>query len=247
MKLQSKEAPFRFRRFSVSHYKSSMKVGVDGVLIGCWGNATGSKGLDAGCGCGLIALMCAQRNPLCSIDAVDIDAPSIEEAQYNFNNSPWSARLKAVHSDLSIMAGLAENAGKYDFIISNPPFFDSGIKPVGSREIARHQSIFNPYSLIFYSSRLLKDNGTLSMILTYDGLKDLNSANGMLLERICIVSNKPDSIPKRAMVTLRKVGIEDDSNKNVTEEFLMLRNNDGSYSEEYLSLTRDFYLNLRRD
>ncbi|MDE7096663.1 MAG: tRNA (adenosine(37)-N6)-methyltransferase TrmM, partial [Muribaculaceae bacterium] len=55
---------FRFKQFSVSHHRSSMKVGVDGVLIGCWTQIDGvSRILDVGTGCGLIALIMAQRCP----------------------------------------------------------------------------------------------------------------------------------------------------------------------------------------
>ena len=40
-----------------------MKVGMDGVLLGAWADASGSKRiLDIGTGTGLIALMLAQKN-----------------------------------------------------------------------------------------------------------------------------------------------------------------------------------------
>ncbi len=47
-----------------------------------------------GTGCGLIALMVAQRNKNCEIDAIDIDADAIAEAKINIDNSPGQGRFK---------------------------------------------------------------------------------------------------------------------------------------------------------
>ena len=80
-----KERLFRFKQFSVRHELSAMKVGMDGVLLGTWAAVDGARRiLDAGCGCGLIALMCAQRNAGARIDAIDVHALSVEEASFNF-------------------------------------------------------------------------------------------------------------------------------------------------------------------
>lgn len=49
-----------------------MKVGTDGVLLGAWCDVREAKSvLDVGTGCGLIALMIAQRNADCNIDCID--------------------------------------------------------------------------------------------------------------------------------------------------------------------------------
>jgi len=89
-----KERIFRFKQFEIAHQKSAMKVGVDGVLVGAWADLSGAgRILDAGTGCGLISLMCAQRNPTAQIIGVDIDELSIEEACLNASNSCWNDRL----------------------------------------------------------------------------------------------------------------------------------------------------------
>ena len=115
---------FRFKKFDCNHSKSSMKIGVDAVLLGAWTDiADCRKALDVGTGCGVIALMLAQRiddeirqetvdrekndeparilsvNSDFSITAIDIDPPSVEEANENFANSPWSDSLTALETD----------------------------------------------------------------------------------------------------------------------------------------------------
>ena len=93
--------PFRFKKFTVLHDKCALKVGTDAVLLGAWTNVNGTKAiLDIGTGCGVIALMAAQRNPEAMIDAVEIDKTSFNQCEQNFKNSPWSERLTVFHSDI---------------------------------------------------------------------------------------------------------------------------------------------------
>ena len=82
-----------------------MKVGTDGVLLGAWCEVADAKRvLDVGTGCGLIALMIAQRNHNAAITAIDIDQNAIDEANVNFANSPWSNRVDALCADFNKFA-----------------------------------------------------------------------------------------------------------------------------------------------
>lgn len=194
--------PFQFKQFTVSHSRSSMKVGVDGVLIGAWGAVDGAYGIDVGCGCGLIALMAAQRNSNAYIDAIDIDTPSVEEATCNFFNSPWSGRLSAKMADAIEFSKRPDNLEKYDFIVSNPPFFASGISdPSTQREKARHQGSLSPFTLISAAERLLRPGGTLSMIVPFD---QILPASSLEIERECHVADREGKAPKRKMIIMRK-------------------------------------------
>lgn len=237
MKARGKDI-FTFKQFRVSHGKSSMKVGVDGVLIGSWGGVEGIRGLDVGCGCGLIALMAAQRNPTALVEAIDIDPQSVEEAGENFRMSPWAERLKARLRDAMELA--EETIETYDFIISNPPFFHSGIRPASSREKARHLGNLSPQALITLASKTLKPGGTLSMIFLYEDTEEIiGEANkqDLWLERICLVADKPGKRPKRTMVLMRK-----GKGSSCTEETLYIRDEDGQFTEAYRELTKEFYL-----
>lgn len=240
--------PFRFKQFSVSHYNSSMKVGVDGVLIGAWGEVAGDKGLDIGCGCGLIALMAAQRNMNCSITAIDIDPKSIEESTENVYGSPWRERIRVEQVDAGDFANQLKNQSAFDFILSNPPFFNSGIaSPQSQREIARHEDSLSSEILLQIAQLLLREGGTLSFITPYSN-KDLLAPRGMKLIRSLAVADRLGKVPKRIMLTYRKMSMKmSESDESVScdpriSESLYIKNEEGEYTEEYKRLTRDFYL-----
>ncbi|MDE5871658.1 MAG: methyltransferase, partial [Muribaculaceae bacterium] len=194
---------FRFKQFAVSHHRSSMKVGVDGVLIGCWTDIRGAgRILDVGTGCGLIALIMAQRAPSAKIDAIDIDAPSIVEAAENIAYSPWSDRISAVccgYSEASSLLKSEDNG--YDLIISNPPYFDSGVtETVTARERARHQGELSPSVLLKGALSLLKEGGSVAMVVPADISMSLERdavMSGYTLVRKCLVKGHSAAPYKR--------------------------------------------------
>ncbi|MDE7101628.1 MAG: methyltransferase, partial [Bacteroidales bacterium] len=154
----------------MKHHRSAMKVGTDGVLLGAWADLPSSGTvLDVGCGCGLIALMCAQRLSSAScafrIIGVDVDEGSIEDAGENFAASPWRGCLQAVQADfLSYAATLP--AGSVDMVLSNPPYFSEDLlSPHARRNLSRHAESLPFGELLCRVQRLLKAGGTLAMVL----------------------------------------------------------------------------------
>ena len=229
---------FRFKEFSVEHSRSSMKVGVDGVLIGAWGSVEGHVGMDIGCGCGLISLMAAQRNKDCVVEAIDIHGPSVEEAESNFKASSMAERLSARRMDAKELPDDESLHGKFDFILSNPPFFNSGISnPATPREQARHIGSISPAIIVRIADKLLRPGGTLSMILPVEEGERLMSAATIPVERICYVADKCSKPFKRIMIQMRK-----GRTLGIKSERLFIRNADGEYTNEYRSLTAPFYL-----
>ena len=147
---------FQFRQFSVRHAKSGMKVGTDAVLLGAWADFVArNRILDVGAGTGILALMAAQRNADAMVDAVEIDTVAAEEALHNAENSVWSGRIRIFECDfLRFESGL-----KYDYIVSNPPFFDSG-----ERAPDAHTDTL-PFSEFFCRCKsLLSDDGLVGLI-----------------------------------------------------------------------------------
>ena len=91
------------------------------------------KILEVGTGCGVVALMLAQKGN--RVLAIDIHAPSVEEAQQNFSSSVFAAFLIADEIDFFKLQAPV----KFDRIVSNPPFFQNSLQaPDESRNAARH-------------------------------------------------------------------------------------------------------------
>ena len=214
-----REKTFRFKQFEVLNDRTAMKVGTDGVLLGAWCPVDDAHHvLDVGTGCGVIALMVAQRNPQAVIKGIDIDHDAIMESVLNFNNSPWSNRLSAIETDFNSMI----DHQRYDLIISNPPFFTNGVLPTGeARTTARHTSSL--------SYRQLIDGAISIQAATFASLPVRH------LTRVIPVEG---SIPKRTLWLFSRQDIP------YHEDTLTITHSDGSFTDEYVALTGAFYLKM---
>lgn len=234
-----REKVFRFKQFAVVNDRTAMKVGTDGVLLGAWCPAEGARHvLDVGTGCGVIALMIAQRNASAVINAIDIDHDAIEEATLNFKASPWSERLTAIEGDFNEL----QTAERYDLIVSNPPYFTNGVLPTGdARTQARHTGTLSYRQLIEGASRLLSDDGTLALITPTDAEQDIIEAAtfaSLPVRRLTRVIPVEDAAPKRTLWLLSRRDMA------YCEDTLTIAHRDGTFTSEYIALTGAFYLKM---
>ena len=231
---------FQFKQFRIVQEQSAMKVGVDGVLLGAWADVQGAKRiLDIGSGTGMIALMMAQRNPTAIIDAVEIELEAFHESLFNVQQSPWSERINI---ECCSFQELAKGSSlKYDLIVSNPPYFDNGVKsPLESRAQARHSDGLPLSELILGVACLLKINGKAALVLAAESLKELQQLvelNGLYISHICNVKPNPQKPVFRILVEISN------SECVVQQEELMIEfENHFDYTPEYRELTKEFYL-----
>lgn len=228
------------------HSRSAMKVGVDSVLLGAWAPlADAARILDVGTGCGLLALMAAQRNSDAWICAVEIEPEAFAEARSNFALSPWSGRLQAVESDFSLFAGLPTNRSRFDFIVSNPPYFDSGVEgSVSPRLLARHQGALSPLVLIDKARECLMPGGRIAMVLPSDVGADLISGCAYLgysVKKVCAVRGRIDLPARRCLLLLELEGGAASEEECEWSE-LILEETPGVPTAEHRELCADFYL-----
>lgn len=248
MRNPDRQTTFRFRQFEVSNKLSAMKIGTDAVLVGAWafeasgfGTRSDLRALDIGCGTGVLSLMLAQRFTGMSVLGIDIDADAATEASANFRQSPWAQRLEAFQTDFREFAASGE-AGIYDMIISNPPFFTGGAEaPDNARRIARHQESLGLHDLMDGAAHVLAPEGILAVVLPADKADEARTeARFARLEptRECIVATTPRKPPRRILMEFRHSGIVTATQR----ENLLIHTPEGGFSDRYSRLVGPFYL-----
>ena len=218
-----------------------MRVGTDAVLFAQWvGVSSSDNVLDIGTGSGIIPMILSQKGAG-SVDAVELDADSYEEAKQNFTISAWSEKLKVFNSDVRIYADEVEK--KYDLIVSNPPFYASDVKPIKEKKImARHVSTLSFKDLLLSAKKMMNEKSRFALVLPfYESrlfIKEAELQGFYLQKEMHII---PIEGKDANRVNMQFVLKEVDS---VETENFTIRNKDYSYTEEYREFLKDYYLDF---
>ncbi len=221
-----------------------MQVNTDSVILGAWAKSNvrePSRILDIGTGCGILALMMAQRFPGAFIDAVDIDDESAGEAAENVLHSPWADRINVSREDFLSFVSPAP----YDLIISNPPYFSRSMLPESKRRILARHSHPDSLSLKMLAegvSRMLAQSGVFTVILPEEGaavfLEEARSLEKpMFPHRFTRVFTRPGKPVVRILIQTGNT-----EKLPVREDLTIYENNGNQYSAQYVRLVKDFYL-----
>jgi tRNA1Val (adenine37-N6)-methyltransferase len=229
---------FKFKHFEVNQSNSAMKIGTDSMVFGSLIDVEGkSNALDIGTGTGVLSLMTAQRNPSLEITAIEIDAGAFVEAKMNFNNSSFKPQLTAFHVDFLNFSP----DSKFDLIFSNPPYFENASKSSSQQKnLARHDDSL-PLNVLFEKVAVhLTENGLFWVILpnlTFDTYSEFASKIGLHLFKQIEIFGKENQL-------VRKIGAFSKINKSLDHSRLIIRKNDGNYTDEYKELTIDYHFNV---
>ena len=234
--------PFKFKQFSVDQDKCAMKIGTDSVLLGSWTSLKNNPALvlDIGAGTGILSLMIAQRTNALQIDAVEIDDKAYEQCVDNFENSPWSDRLFCYHASLLEFA--IEMGDRYDLIISNPPYYKEDFKSKnGQRDLARFQDALPFEHLLLCASKLLADKGIFSVIIPHKEEKHLIKLArevNLYPQRMLQVKGNSNSKFVRSLIEFSF------DNSEIMKEEIIIEIRRHQYTQDYIKLTKEFYLNM---
>lgn len=227
---------FTFRRFAVTDTHCGMKVGTDSVVLGAWTDATACHhAIDVGAGCGLLALMLAQRFPELHVTAVEIDPDAAADCAANVAASPFANRITTVCDDIFSL-----DMPPADLIICNPPFFTESLhSPDTTRADARHEGSLGVESLLALAGKLLTPQGSIAFVAPTqrDSEIDLSLTVNRLTSGRELRMRQRDNRP--LVRTFRQM---QRSQGPVSREELTVNNADGSRTTAYATLTRDFYL-----
>ena len=235
---------FQFQQFKVEQEKSSMKVCTDSCLFGAWVADKMEKRwidakniLDIGSGTGLLSLMIAQKFSG-TIDAIEINEDSYLQTKENFIKSPWDARLRAIHGDVTKWISPI----KYHFIISNPPFFENDLKsPDQNKNEAKHPTSLSLKAFLQSIKNNLAVDGNFALLLPYHRIqyfKDLAQENNFYLSEELLIKQTPNHPYFRGILLFDTKPVSTTSNE------LIIKDKDGNYTQLFQSLLKDYYLAL---
>jgi tRNA1Val (adenine37-N6)-methyltransferase len=230
---------FRFKQFIIHQDRTAMKVCTDSCILGAW---TASRLqdvktiLDIGTGTGLLPLMLAQKSGA-RIDTIESDPDSAAQAEENIQLSPWQDRIRLLPGDVRSYPF----SGQYDFIISNPPFFESDLRsPSEKKNVAKHDQSLTLDELIFLIRTRLDPSGNFSILLPFHRsayFEKLAAETGFFLKEKLTVRQSPGHAPFRTLclfcfhkpeiMMLKELFIKDEQGKN---------------NETFCELMQDYYL-----
>lgn len=229
---------FSFQKFTVKQEKSAMKVTTEASLFGAWvANELQNKegrALDIGTGTGLLSLMVAQETGL-RIDAIEIEEGAAKQAKENISESPFKERIQVITGDIADYVFVE----KYDFIFSNPPFYETDLSsPDVGKQKAHHGEGLKLSSLCKNLGELLKEEGEFFILFPSQRkkslLKELNGS-GLFANRILYVYQNEKEKPFR-------IFIKGSRNEALLEEEKFFIREGLAYSPAFIKLLTPYYL-----
>lgn len=249
---------FQFSQFLIHQDRCAMKVCTDACIFGAWCSGrimAGARVLDIGSGTGLLMLMLAQKHAS-RIEGIEIDPDAFGQLQENIAQSSWKDRIRSYLGDVKEF----NFPEKFDFIITNPPFFEDDL-PADSRakNLARHSKALKLSELITVLDANLAGTGSFALLLPFqraEYFERLATAKGFhLLDQLRVRQRSGDD-PFRAILYFSRK--ERDRAAGVSPGMmpaaaipgappmaeLVIRDEDGSYTEAFVELMKDYYLHL---
>jgi tRNA1Val (adenine37-N6)-methyltransferase len=230
---------FKFKQFTVHQEKCAMKVCTDACLFGALlPNITNGKALDIGTGTGLLSLMLAQKNPNIRIEAVEIDNDAYEQAITNFAESNWNDRLSVFLNDI----GSFKSSYRYQFIFSNPPFYENDLNSNDNkRNLAMHSAGLKYEDLLSNVNRLLDLSGSFAVLLPFSteiNFIDKAAKFGLFATEITRVKQSTKHSFFRSIIFFSR-----EEKENIIKE-IAIKDQENNYTKAFEGLLKEYYLFL---
>jgi tRNA1Val (adenine37-N6)-methyltransferase len=234
-------AYFRFKQFIIHQDRCVMKVCTDSCILGAW-TALRLQGvktlLDIGSGTGLLPLMLAQQS-MAVMDTIESDPASCEQARENIQASPWSDRIRLLEGDVRDYFF----PSNYDFIITNPPFFEADLQsPNPKKNKAKHEESLTFEELLEVISKNLQEHGAFTILLPHHRshyFETLATGRGFFVQEKLTVYQTPKHTPFRSIYLFSR-----NQHAKIVSDEMTMKDSDGKNSETFVELLKDFYEKL---
>ena len=219
-----------------------MKVCTDACILGAWFAEKvpqHSTILDIGSGTGLLMMMLAQKSKAV-IHGIEIDISCFKQLKENIAHSKWQDKLTVHPGDIRSYVF----PDKFDFIITNPPFYENDLPSLSEEEkMAKHSRELSLKELLAVIDRDLSSDGTFGVLLPFDRMEYFNNLaeerHFYLHEKLFVRHSEAHPF-SRAILHYRR----HKENYVPTFELNINRKEGGGYTEEFIELVKDYYLYL---
>ena len=215
-------------------------VGTDSILLADFARPRpASRGIDLGCGSGLITLLLLVREERLRMTGLELDAAAAETARENLSRNALAPRGEIVRGDIRACRELFR-AGSFDFAAANPPYFPLGsgaVSPDPARAAARSECCCTLEELCRAAAWLLPSGGRFFLVYRPERLNVLLgtlTACGLEPKRLRPVAPRWDRAPSLLLLEARRGGRPG----LVWEAPLLLTGPDGGESAELRRICR---------
>ncbi len=237
---------FRFKQFTIHQDQCAMKVTTDACLFGAWtalqirdSSVAGPSILDIGTGTGLLSLMTEQMVPDCRIEAIEIEEAAAGQAKKNIQEAGKEKSIRVIREDIREYS----QPEKFDFIISNPPFYEKELKGGNAlKNLAHHNEGLRLEELLTLAPGQLRPGGKLFLLLPAKREKEfmnLLQDKKLYLVHLCRVRPSEKADWFRLLCTISK-----EPGNIIRHEELTIRENETTYTPAFIQLLQPYYLYL---
>jgi tRNA1Val (adenine37-N6)-methyltransferase len=241
---------FKFKQFTIHHDRCAMKTTTDACLFGAWasseihnlmaqkkGSHIPSRVLDIGAGSGLLSLMVAQNNRV-HVHAVEIEPEAAQQARENVEVSEWRDQVEVINKNILDFEGK-----DYDYIISNPPFYENELAAsTAEKNMAHHSTALTLSGLLHIIKEKLKPGAPFFMLFPFKRISELEKSirrQGLFIQKKVSVRQSVNHAPFRIMIM---ASLEVPSSTAVYQ--ITIADERMEYTPPFIELLKDYYLYL---
>lgn len=205
-------------KLTIAEYKNGLRLGTDAVLLAKFaGKGVKRKGVELGCGSGVISLMLLSEDRASELTGIEIQQKYALLALDNAEKNGLSDRFDCINADVREISSCMEG-GRADIVLCNPPYYRAGSgKRSGSTEadIARHEVFGTIDDFCAAASYLLKYGGKFYTVFPPERLGTLICSLG----RYKLEPKRIEFITHRGVPTLVLVQSEKNASEGVRIRF----------------------------
>ncbi len=182
------------------------KLGTDSVLLADFVNiGTRKRGIDLGCGSGILPLLLLTRSDRLHMTGLEINPEAARIACENMAANALAERCDIVTGDIRSCRELF-NTGQFDLVVSNPPYFAAGSgrqSPDADKATARGEILCSLEDICRAAAYLCRTGGAFCLVHRAERLADvicLLRETGFEAKRLRTVSHSAQKAPSLILI-----------------------------------------------